>query len=240
MEQAPAQPMFGPDTRGLGAMHRLRCRFWWTVVRRYASWWCGLRMDGPCTVPAQGPVLIVARHTSGVDPLLLIAAVRHRLISFLIAAEYLDTPIVRRLPVMIGCIPVRRDRQDAASVKSALRHLAAGKPLGVFLEGRIPAPGEAAALKHGAAALAARAGARAAPGSSSGTNYDPSLLKMFLCRHRAVVRFGAPIDVRAMIGPRPSREALAEMTALFEQRIAELGAESSAAPNIGGDQSRSG
>ena len=216
----------GADAREGSALHRLRCAFWWRVVRLYCRWWCGLRVASPSTVPRFGPVLVVARHTSGVDPLLLISAVPDRVVSFLIAAEYLGMPVVRRLPLMIGCIGVRREHQDAASVKAALRHLAAGKPLGVFLEGRIAAPEEPAALKHGAAALAARSGAPVVPVSITGTSYHPSLLRMFLRRHRAVVRFGEPIDVRVMIGSRPSREALAGVTDLFEQRIAELGASS--------------
>ncbi|QKT04282.1 1-acyl-sn-glycerol-3-phosphate acyltransferase [Ectothiorhodospiraceae bacterium 2226] len=117
-----------------------------------------LRHD-PVALPAQGGVLVVANHVSGLDPLLMAAACR-RPLRFIIAREQYERPLLRTFFRAIGCIPVDRDRRPEQALRAALKALAAGEAVALFPHGRIhldtdpPRP-----LKGGVAWLAKRTGA---------------------------------------------------------------------------------
>ncbi len=180
--------------------------------------WYRLRRDGPCTVPAEGPVIVVASHTCTADPLMICAACKYRNIAFMIAREYANLRFWRFFVRAIGCIPVRRDGRDVAATKQAIRHLKSGNALGLFIEGRIPDPGEDAELKHGAALLALRSGAPVIPCHIAGTVYRKGVLAGFLARHRARVRFGPPVDLGDLAG-KAGRDTLAVATRRIAEQI---------------------
>ncbi len=196
--------------------------FWWEVVALYCRWWCRLKRVGECTVPAEGPVLLVANHVSAVDPLLLVGSIPHRVPAFMIAAEFAGFPLASRLIRMIECIPVRRDGQDAGATKAAIRHLRAGKMLGIFIEGRIALPGETLDAKNGAALLATRSGAVVVPAFISGTKYHASIFRTFLRHHKARVRFGQPMDLAEYADGKVEKSQLGEISEMFLKRIREL------------------
>ena len=171
-----------------------------------AKFWWRFRRVGRSTVPRDGPVIIAANHACPADPHLLSAAVTYRPISFMVAAEYTKWPIMRLFMWLLDCIAVTRGGQDTAAFKKALRHLRAGKALGIFLEGGIVAPGETVELRDGVAMLAFKTGAKVVPAHISGTKYRKSILAGILTRHRARVRFGKPIDVSEFLHDRRDRE----------------------------------
>ena len=183
--------------------------------------WYRLRREGPCTVPAGGPVIIVASHTCTADPLLICVGCPYRRIAFMIAREYANLRFWRFFVRAVGCIPVRRDGRDITATKQAIRHLRAGNALGVFIEGRIPAPGEQVELKNGAALLALRSGAQVIPCHISGTVYRQGVLAGFLARHRARVRFGPPVDLSDLAGG-GGRKRLAAATRRIAEQIRAL------------------
>ncbi|MEK6799130.1 MAG: MFS transporter [Planctomycetota bacterium] len=165
----------------------------------------GLRRVGRCGVPRTGPVIVTANHRSSPDPLLICAAAPYRSISFLIAAEYATWPVIRWLVRLVECIPVRRGTRDTSSTKAALRHLAEGKAMGVFIEGGIIPPGRPRTPKDGVALLALRSGAPVVPAYISGTKYRDGVVAGLLARHRARVRFGPPVDLGEFRRAEPSR-----------------------------------
>ena len=134
---------------------------------------------------------------------------------------------------MIGCVTVRRDAQDAAGTRVALRHLKAGHTLGIFIEGGIQNPGEQRDPKLGAVMLALHANALVVPAHISGTHYDPGITRAFFRRHHAVVRFGPPIDLGKYYIPAGDREAMAKVSRRLLDRIRDL-----APPDVqnGGDE----
>jgi 1-acyl-sn-glycerol-3-phosphate acyltransferase len=191
-------------------LNELLCRLWYR-----------LRRDGPCPVPDTGPVIIVPNHTCTADPLFVCAACQKRKISFMIAKEYAELPFWRYFVRLVECIPVRRDGRDVAATKQALRHLRANKALTVFIEGRIPAPGQKVEPRDGPALLALRSGATVIPCHISGTLYRDGILAGFLARHRARVCFGPPVDLSDLAG-QTGRETVAAATKRIYECICAL------------------
>ena len=165
-------------------INELLCRLWY-------RW----RQIGPCTVPRAGAVIITANHTCTADPLFLCAGCTYRKVSFLIAREYANLSIWRFFVRLVECIPVHRDGNDVAATKEALRRLHDGKAMGIFIQGRIPPPGQTVPPRDGVALLALHTGATVIPAHISGTKYRDSILGGFLARHRVRVRFGEPVDL---------------------------------------------
>lgn len=183
--------------------------------------WYRHRRIGPCTIPAQGPVIVTANHTSPTDPSIICAACPYRRISFLIAREYANLKVFGYIVRLLDCIPVRRDGRDIAATKAGLRHLRAGKVLAIFIEGRIPAPNEQVTPKDGAALLALRTGTPVIPCHIRGTVYRERVLAGFFARHRARIRFGPAVDLSDLAG-RTDRQAVSQATQRIFECIREL------------------
>src|SRR5690606_32743620 len=100
--------------------------------------------------------------------------------------------------------------------------LRAGKALAIFIEGRIVPPGEVSEAKDGATVLALHSGATVVPAHISGTIWDDSLVMAFFRPHKAVLRFGEPINLREMAGPRPDKDEIPRLSAMLLERIRRL------------------
>lgn len=199
--------------------------FWWALSWIYCKLVFRVRRIGPCTVPATGPVIVVANHTSSIDPLLLVATIPSRVPAFMVAKEFSDPPVFGHVVRSIDCIPVRRDGQDSAATRTALRYLKAGRLLGIFIEGRIARPGETLDAKDGATMLALHSQALVIPAHISGTRWVPGVAAAFLIPQNARVRYGPPINLREWAGPRPDKETVARASEMLLERIRELGRE---------------
>ncbi|MCH7814526.1 MAG: 1-acyl-sn-glycerol-3-phosphate acyltransferase [Planctomycetes bacterium] len=209
----PPTPPYALGLRVALRFNAALCRFWY-----------GLRRIGPCTVPADGPVIIAANHHCTADPLMLTAACPSRAITYLIAREYAHTPIFGYFVRLLDCIQVRRDGRDLTATKTALRRLRQGYVLGIFIEGRITPPGETPVPKDGVALLALRSRATVIPAYIGGTLYRADVAAGFFARHRARVRFGNAVDLTGLTD-RPGRAAVAEATRRIYERICALRSE---------------
>ena len=145
--------------------------------------------------PRVGPVILTANHTCAADPFFLTAAAPHRPIAFMVAAEYYNLPVVKYMLGLAECIPVKRDGRDTVATKQAIRHLRAGKVLGIFIEGHIGEPGGRGELNDGVAMLALRNGAQVIPAHISGVKEHSTIVRDLFARHRARVRFGPAVDL---------------------------------------------
>jgi len=94
----------------------------------------GFRVTGRKHVPAKGPFIIAANHSSYLDPLLITAAV-HRTLSFMARENIFRCPVIGWIVKHAYAIPVKRHGRDMSAVKNALRVLKNGGALAIFPEG---------------------------------------------------------------------------------------------------------
>ncbi|HEV8585029.1 MAG TPA: lysophospholipid acyltransferase family protein [Methylomirabilota bacterium] len=143
-------------------------------------------------VPAHGPVLLVANHSSVLDPA-LVGGVCPRQLSFLAKAELFRIPGFGALIHALNARPVRREGADAAALRAALRVLEHGGALLVFPEGTRGDEGRLREPKPGAALLAVLSGAPVVPvlvrGSSAALPRGRTLPRPA----KVVVTFGPPL-----------------------------------------------
>ncbi len=168
--------------------------------------WLRLQVSGLHHVPASGPVLVVANHTSYLDPAVLGRACPRKL-HFLIKRSVYETPLLRWFFRGMDAIPVALDAADSLALRSALRLLAGGQAVGIFPEGGRAMDGRLGAARVGAALLAARSGCPVVPAGIRGA-YEAMPPGAFLPRPRRVeVVFGPPFQVeRASRGAARTRQ----------------------------------
>jgi 1-acyl-sn-glycerol-3-phosphate acyltransferase len=197
-------------------LHRGVLRPWLTLAEHFneflARFWWRLERLGHSTVPRKGAVIVAANHTCAADPLFLTAAAPYRVFAFMIAQEFSRWPIVRFFVRVSECIPVTRGGQDTAAFKQAVRHLRAGKALGIFIEGKIVPPGETPVPRDGVAMLARVTGAQVIPAHISGTRFLPSVMRGLLARYHARVRFGKPVELNDLFTHAAGRESVETAT----------------------------
>ena len=141
-------------------------------------------------VPRRGPVLIVANHSSLIDPP-LVGGMAPRPLSFLAKAELFAVPLFGRLIFALNARPVRREGGDPAALRAALRVLQDQRALLVFPEGTRGPEGVLRAPKPGAGMLAVLSGAAVVPAYVSGSGKAWP-------RGRRLPR---PVKVRVRFGP---------------------------------------
>jgi cytidylate kinase len=149
-----------------------------------------LEARGTQHVPLRGPVLLVANHSSFLDPP-LVGGVCPRQLTFLAKAELFAVPGLGPLIRALNARPLRREGADTAAVRVALRALEQGGALLVFPEGTRGPEGTLREPKSGAALLAVLSGAPVVPVFVRGSGRAWP-------RGR---RFPRPVKVRVAFGP---------------------------------------
>ncbi|KAA0099470.1 1-acyl-sn-glycerol-3-phosphate acyltransferase [Mycolicibacterium sp. P1-18] len=149
-----------PRSRGLGK------RAWlvtWAI--RLVLWTLGFtrvvrtRIVNADVVPAKGAVLLAANHTSMIDVLFILGALRREAIAMAMA-ELWKSPSTRWLVEVLGQIPVVRGDSESGkqAMESAEQALRDGALVGIFPEQKCVLPGEVAPYRPGVAVLAKRTG----------------------------------------------------------------------------------
>ncbi|HVM26119.1 MAG TPA: lysophospholipid acyltransferase family protein [Mycobacteriales bacterium] len=221
MTEAPALPTGDQRSPGWTAPSRAETRYraLLRVVRGLLHLCTRRRTTAAELLPATGPVIVVGNHLSVADAFVLATAVARcrRRIRMLGTAGLFRAPVVGGLLRAAGFIPVHRWSPDPASALAPARAaLAAGQCIGLYPEGAItrhpdlwPARG-----KTGVVRLALDTGAPVVPIAQWGTQrfVGPEgtrwrALLSPLLRPRIDVRFGAPIDLRALLGAGSAAEA---------------------------------
>lgn len=151
------------------------------LLQVYVRLFHRLRLSGAEHIPVgqprtrpPGPLIVVANHTAGVDPLLIQAAVPYEI--RWIMAQDMRAPALERLWRYTDIIFIDRQNRDSRGVREALRHLKAGGVIGLFPEGHIERPAEQLMVfEEGVGVLIARSGAPVLPVVIEGTpQVDPA------------------------------------------------------------------
>jgi 1-acyl-sn-glycerol-3-phosphate acyltransferase len=203
-------------------------RAFWLTVGSLLRLAFRLRVEGP-PLPA-GPCVIVANHVSFLDPLLLGAGSRRRIV-FLMDAVIYRTPPLRWFYRWNRAIPVDPRGNNRQALRQARAALADGHVLGVFPEGGISRDGRLGRGNPGAVALALASEAPLVPVGILGTAEALPPHRRRLRLHPVRLRFGTPLPAEHLLaggsGGRKqrlesaTRQVMEEIAALVGQRSRE-------------------
>jgi 1-acyl-sn-glycerol-3-phosphate acyltransferase len=180
-------------------------------------------------IPATGPVLIVANHSSLLDPP-IVGGMCPRRLTFLAKAELFRIPGFGALIRRLGAQPLRREGADPSALRTAQRVLAEGKALLVFPEGTRGEEGTLREAKPGAALLAVQSGAAVVPAYVSGSGRAWPRGRRLPRPVKVVVTFGAPLRFPRASGPdrkaqyeAASRQMMAAIADLRDRAVGGMG-----------------
>lgn len=164
----------------------------WRVTRAYMLYWHQLRWTGEHHVPRQGPAILAANHTTGLDGLAIQAALP-RVVRWVMLKSY----VIRGLgPMWRRIQPIALDKNGTAGLgqlRQILRTLQDGQLVGLFPEGRLQRTHrELQPFEPGIGMIARRTAAPIIPVWISGTPRARNMLWHFLLPSRSRVRFGRP------------------------------------------------
>jgi len=123
-----------------------------------------LKVTGQENIPQDGPFIIVANHSSLLDPVILGVSVRPKVI-FVAAAYLFEIRWLGYLLRKANSIPIHRENNtnNIKSIKQALKILQRGGVLGIFPEGGVDRQKDDLPIKAGAAFLATKVGVPIVP-----------------------------------------------------------------------------
>ncbi|GHF69175.1 1-acyl-sn-glycerol-3-phosphate acyltransferase [Amycolatopsis bartoniae] len=172
-----------------------------------------VRVRGRERVPRTGPVLLIANHSSMLEPQLIFGMLPRR--SVFLVKEEMFTGAVGGFLRRIGQVPVRRGEPDRAPLLTTARILREGGLIGVFPEGT-RGDGDVVSAEPGAAWLLRGTDAVVLPVAVRGTRRPPGAKRRF--RPRVDVLVGEPFRVEVGKG----RAGLAEATEKLRGELAAL------------------
>ena len=183
--------------------------------------WFRMRVEGP--PPPPGAWVLAANHASFVDPLVLGAVVRRRVV-------YLMTEVVWRSRGLgwfyrwCRAIPVRTRGGNREALRAARTVLQQGRVLGVFPEGGLSRDGKLMLGSPGAVALVLHEQVPIVPVGIVGAHAALPPGAALPRPRRITIRFGEPIRPEELdaLGGGDRRARLREATALIMRRIAAL------------------
>ena len=129
------------------------CKTWCVWVRWTARWMVGVRTEVRGT-PPRHECLIVAKHQSFLDIILIFASVPSG--KFIMKRELMYAPIIGQYAMKLGCVPVDRGKRSQA-IKKMIADVGRGRlrpgQLIIYPQGTRIAPGVKAPYKVGSSIL---------------------------------------------------------------------------------------
>lgn len=172
-----------------------------------------IRVHGVERVPRTGPVVLVANHSSMLEPQLIYGMLPRRSV-FLVKQEMFRGIAGRGLRA-IGQVPVKRGEPDRTPLLTAIEVLKGGGLVGVFPEGT-RGEGNVVVAEQGAAWLVRSTGATVLPVATRGTRRPEGARRRF--RPTVDMMVGEPFDLTVGRG----RTGLIEATEQIRVRLAGL------------------
>ena len=172
-----------------------------------------VRYEGVEHIPAHGGYILACNHRSNFDPV-LIALKIPRQVNFFAKVELVRIPIIGRIIMALGVVPVSRGTGDTGALDSAVEKLSGGGILGIFPEGHRSKDGKPLRPRSGISIIAGRTGADVLPCAVS---YPKGM--RFLAP--VTVRYGPLIPASDLaIDPGVPSSIKAATKSIFEQILA--------------------
>lgn len=177
------------------------------------------RVKGVENVPMRGGLLIVANHISLVDPPLVAASVKRRVV-FLAKEELFRTAFWRKFFIAAGAIPVYRGRLNRGLFDRIEGLLKQGEALVMFPEGTRSVDAKLQPPLPGSALIAVRSGVPILPVGITGTE-ELRTRGWILRRPEIMVNIGTVFYLPSVSG-KISKGELIDYTNTIVEHIAEL------------------
>lgn len=172
-----------------------RSPFWWYLskwmVLVFSRIWFRLRKEGVHNLPAEGPVLLVANHSSYLDPP-MVGVTAKREVNFLAQAGLASFAPMRWWLAQVGVTLIDRDAPSKAAMRLIADCLKKGEVVGIFPEGTRSKDGRVRPFKSGVEFLIRRTGATVLPIGIDGSFRAYPRGAWFPRPTKIVVRFGEP------------------------------------------------
>jgi 1-acyl-sn-glycerol-3-phosphate acyltransferase len=214
---------FSPVQSALYAFNYTLTRVLWRVQIR-----------GRFPIPEGQGAVIVCNHRSSLDPSFIAVTVL-RAVHWMVAREYCESPVFRKLLQTCGSIPVNRGAYDTGATKAAIRIVEQGGLVGIFPEARVNItdqlllPG-----RPGAALIALKARAPVVPCYIKNAPYDGTAIGCMLMPASVRLTIGDPIDLSDYYDQHGDREVLDKLTLQFLAAIAHLAGDDDFQPQVAG------
>ncbi|MCC7146520.1 MAG: MFS transporter [Phycisphaeraceae bacterium] len=178
----------GRELRG-GPLPTARTNALWHITRLYCLVWHRLKWEGRHHIPADGPVILAANHTTGIDGLVLQAPVP-RLIRWVMLTKYLYRG-ANFVWKAIEPIDLEGSDSDRTQIRRIVQALGQGQIIGFFPEGRLQRENRVLGdFEPGIGLIVRRSEAVIVPAWIEGTPRAHGMIWHFLRPSRTTVKFG--------------------------------------------------
>ncbi len=165
---------------------------------------------GKENIPGELPYIIIANHSSFMDPVIMAYAIKKHDVTFLGKKELIKNKLASFILRNMHIIPVERHSTDMAAMRACVSALRNKQILGIFPEGTRHHQGLMDEIEGGVAMIALRSGAPVIP------MYITPKFRMF---HRTDCYIGSPIpteDLRQQgVNKETCQELLERITATY-------------------------
>lgn len=189
----------------------------------FPLWLRGYRVLGAEHVPSSGGCFVIANHSSGIDPVVLGAAVPNRMSLGPGKIELFANPAATLILRKIGIFPLRQGQADASAVRTMVDNYRRGRVVIVYPEGGRADSGVMQGFNPDFARLMIKLKAPVIPAGIAGAR---ELLPIGSSRPRfggaVVIAFGECVDLSPYYARHPSQEQVEAASALLFERVAAL------------------
>lgn len=157
----------------------------WVITRVLLKLVYGLEVKGYENLPKKGPYIIAPNHTNLVDPPVVGASVKSS-VYYMAKQELFKIPIFNLLIKKLNAFPIKREKTDIKSLRTAQKLLKEGKIIAIFPQGRRKKFNDISTEKEGVGFLSKLTSSPVIPTFIDGTYDFPKIRKI-------KVIFGKPI-----------------------------------------------